>query len=100
MDSITSGNDSGNGGQAPEKWLERIAALQAQVRAFKAQLSVARGLVTGTVKTANKWDSGGMPCWCAMPDGGDEVYTAHSIACAHLRRLTRALDEELVEPAP
>ena len=94
MDTISDGKSLGSAENQPDKWLERIATAQAENRALRAQLSVARGLIAGTTRTADKWDSGGQPCWCGAPDDED-ASPAHATGCTLLRRLVRQLGEEL-----
>ena len=94
MDTTSDEKNSGSSENQPEKWLQKIADLQADVRALRAQLSVVRGLVTSANRQA-RWTSkeDDQPCWC------EEKYMVHDFGCAELRRLTRALGEQMGEAA-
>lgn len=90
MDTANSGNDSGSSEKQLEKWLQKVADLQAEARALRAQLSVVRGLVVATLKYSRRTDENEQPCWC------EERLGLHEAACTDLQRLVRALEEQLV----
>lgn len=95
MDTTTDGKDVVGSENQPEKWLQKIADLQADVRALRAQISVVRGLIISANRLA-RWTSkeDPQPCWC------EEKWQTHEHGCAELRRLTRALGEQLGGVAP
>lgn len=87
MNTSSNEEDSETTPARAEKWLERIAALEAECRDLNAKLAVIQGLVERMYQDALGHDLDGEPCWCSTTTTHD--IAPHNVACYLLRRFVR-----------